>query len=344
MKDLVVGARRAASGARSDGHGGTVTHHRSASICDMGSVCDVHRKQPLGRALQRVSQRSRPDAAHALSSAFDAPTILSLQGLAGNRAAQQAVRSLQRDPLDVSEDPHQYTAEAGVKDVRGSGMTRVEVHGLTMGLSSGFQTRYKSKRGSLASDEANKTAEDPQHMAVVVMPDQIPEGTPLQVILQFHGFGFRGGDPYAGYLVAKGDSNVAAGSVRDVDQEHWEQQLGAVNAGRTKGQPLAVAILAQGRGPDDFGDTATSAFVQQVLATRRTTRPTWSSCSTPKPSVRSPERRRRRSERSPRPSKAPMQPPHVRRSRPCPGSASISASTVVITIRTSSSGARFKPR
>ncbi len=228
----------------------------------MGSA-QVRRQLRPRRApnlVSRSTEQERP-----APGLIDLRSIASLQTLAGNRAARSAIRSVQRDPLDATADPNGYTSATGVHDVRKSGMTRIEVTGLAMGLSSGFQSSYKTKSGDTRSDEAGKTAEHPEHMAVVVMPDQIPEGRGLQVILHFHGFGFRGGDPYAGYLVAKGNQNVAAGTVRDVDQEHWEQQLGAVNAGRLAGQPLAAAILAQGRGPEDFGKTSTSEFVQDVL-------------------------------------------------------------------------------
>ncbi len=191
-----------------------------------------------------------------------------MQRLAGNRAAQRAVRALQRDVVEAKSPD--YTTGKAVQDVRGSGMTRVEVRGLTMGLSKGFDARYTytKKDGTKVTNksyEADKTAESPEHMAVVVMPDHVPDGAALQVILHFHGLGYRSGDPYAGYMAAKGDANVAAGSVRDVAQEHWEQQLGAVNAARTKGQPQVVAVLAQGRGQEDFGDTETYAFVNDVL-------------------------------------------------------------------------------
>src|ERR1041385_7245294 len=99
-------------------------------------------------------------------------------------------------------------------------------------------------------------------MAVVLVPDQLDLDQPIQVILHFHGWGFRKGDPYAGYLVARGKS-PGAGTVRDVDQEHWEQQIASL-----KGQGAQiVAILAQGRGKSDFGDFPkfTSDYVHDVL-------------------------------------------------------------------------------
>jgi hypothetical protein len=198
-----------------------------------------------------VPSMARQGGGRNVSTALDAPVIFSLQ----------------RD--DPKDPPPDYTQKKGVQNVRGSGMTRVEVRGLTMGLAKDFdasytRTRKDGKQITEKSFEKEKTAEHPQHMAVVVMPDHIPEGAVLQVILHFHGLGYRSYDPYAGYL-EKRDANVAERTVRDVAQEHWEQQLGAVNSARTKGQPLVVAILAQGRGQEDFGNTETYAFVNDVL-------------------------------------------------------------------------------
>jgi len=163
---------------------------------------------------------------------------------AGNRAVGRFVRSLLRDD---------YTKP--VTNVAGSGITRLEVHGLKYGAG-GFQKTYDGK----VSDEPNKTTESPSHMAVVLVPDKLVTDTPVQVILHFHGWVFRKGDPYAGYLVgAKGTRR--AGKVRDVDQEHWEQQLSSLKG---RGSQV-VAILAQGRGKADFGDFPTFEYVRDVL-------------------------------------------------------------------------------
>src|SRR5437879_7392698 len=77
--------------------------------------------------------------------------------------------------------------------------------------------------------------------------------------------GCRGGDPYAGFAVAKGSKSITKGSVRDVDQEHWEQQIGAINKARGTG-PQTIAVLAQGRGTSDFGDVPTFAYLQDVFS------------------------------------------------------------------------------
>jgi hypothetical protein len=112
-------------------------------------------------------------------------------------------------------------------------------------------------------------------MAVVIMPDTIDEKANYQVILHFHGWGFRQWeegkdpyavhDPYAGYLVASGKTASKKGTVRDVDQEHWEQQIKAVMEHRRADQPHIIAILAQGRGKQDFGNVPSYAYVQAVL-------------------------------------------------------------------------------
>jgi hypothetical protein len=176
-------------------------------------------------------------------------------GVLGNRAVGRLLRSLQRSP--------DWTKPQS--DVAGSGITRLEVHGLAYGTGE-FQESYGSDKNPVKSDEANKTAESPKHMAVVLVPDTLDPGKPVQIVVHFHGWGFRfdenAHDPYAGYLVAKGGAGrPAAGTVRDVDQEHWEQQIASVKA---QG-PQVVTILAQGRGMSSFGDFPTFEYVRDVL-------------------------------------------------------------------------------
>ncbi len=172
-------------------------------------------------------------------------------GVLGNRAVGQLLRSLQRSP--------DWTKPQS--NVAGSGITRLEVHGLAYGTGE-FQDSYSGEK----SDEANKTAESPKQMAVVLVPDTLDPTQPVQIVVHFHGWGFRfddnAHDPYAGYLVAKGGAGrPAAGTVRDVDQEHWEQQIASL-----KGQgSQVVTILAQGRGTSEFGDFPTFEYVRDVL-------------------------------------------------------------------------------
>src|SRR5262249_49166120 len=141
-----------------------------------------------------------------------------LPGVLGNRAVGRLLRSLQRSP--------DWTKEQS--NVEGSGITRCEVHGLAYGTGE-FQDSY----GGVKSDETNKTAESPKRMAVVLVRDPLAPAKPVQIVVHFHGWGFRfnedAHDPYAGYLIAKGGTGrPAAGTVRDVDQEHWEQQIGGL--------------------------------------------------------------------------------------------------------------------
>ena len=172
-------------------------------------------------------------------------------GTLGNRAVGRLLRTLQRSP--------DWTKPQS--NVAGSGITRLEVHGLAYGTGA-FQDSY----GGETSDETNKTDESPKRMAVVLVPDTLDPTLPVQVVVHFHGWGFRfdknAHDPYAGYLVAKGGTGrPAAGTVRDVDQEHWEQQIASL-----KGQgPQIVTILAQGRGTSEFGDFPTFEYVRDVL-------------------------------------------------------------------------------
>ncbi|HTU95923.1 MAG TPA: hypothetical protein VMF14_08800 [Solirubrobacteraceae bacterium] len=198
--------------------------------------------------------REAPDHA-ARRPAVPAGGRVALPGALGNRALGQLLRSLQRSP--------DWTKPQS--NVSGTGITRLEVHGLAFGTGE-FQDSYTVSGKPEKSDEANKTAESPKHMAVVLVPDKLDPNQPVQVVVHFHGWGFRfdenAHDPYAGYLVAKGGAGrPAAGTVRDVDQEHWEQQVASL-----KGQgPQVVTILAQGRGTSDFGSFPTFEYVRDVL-------------------------------------------------------------------------------
>ena len=185
-----------------------------------------------------LDRQARRDPAPAEASRRG-PQLLDLVAPAGNRAVGRFVRSLQR--VDYTQPQ---------TDVEKTGITRLEVRGLKYGVDD-FWTKY----GDDASDERNKTKESPSHMAVVLVPDKLEPDKPVQVILHFHGWGFRAGDPFAGYLVAPG------GTVRDVTQEHWEHQISSL-----KGQGAqVVAILAQGRGKSDFSSFPTFEYVRDVL-------------------------------------------------------------------------------
>jgi hypothetical protein len=200
---------------------------------------------PRARAEPIPSQHPEPRGSGPARSSGRGTELFDLVAPAGNRAVGRLVRSLQR--VD-------YTKPQ--TNVDGSGTTRLEVHGLKYGVEN-FQKSY----GDDVSDEPNKTKESPSHMAVVLVPDKLEPDKPVQVILHFHGWGFREGDPYAGYLVAASGSSAPGGTVRDVAQEHWEQQMSSL-----KGQGAqVVAILAQGRGKSDFGSFPTFEYVRDVL-------------------------------------------------------------------------------
>lgn len=143
------------------------------------------------------------------------------------------------------------------EDVAATGITALEVHGLKYGIDD-FRDKYKVKDRDVPSDERNKTDESPSHMAVVLVANApLDPGKPVHVILHFHGWGFRTFDPFAGYLITKGP-DPRADTVRDVDQEHWEQQIST-----RKGQGAhVVAILAQSRGKSDFGSFPTFDYVR----------------------------------------------------------------------------------
>ncbi|HKD96671.1 MAG TPA: M15 family metallopeptidase [Micromonosporaceae bacterium] len=211
-------------------------------------------------------------------------SVLALQRRAGNAAVnklvqrahpgaprrQPAVKPVQRAPLDKADDPELYTQPGGHANVRQTGLTRVEVHGLKFGLKGGFQPSYTGSSGAVPSSEKAMTKESPLNMAVLIRPDTIDATRPVQVILHFAGWGFRqidGGthDPYPGYLVASGATASKKGTVRDVDQEHWEQQIKSVMDRRSTYEPQVIAVLAQGRGMSDFGDVPTYAYIQDVF-------------------------------------------------------------------------------
>jgi len=182
-----------------------------------------------------------------------------------------AVQQSSRPAWHIQRAPPDYTQP--VTDVAKSGMTRLEVHGLTFGTSRDFArdeftvTSKDKKETKYTSDEKNKTKESARHMAVVLVPDDLYKlekdkvdtiDKPVQVLLHFHGWGFRKGDPYAGYRIGKDKG----GTVRDVDQEHLEQQIGAFV--KDKGF-LTVGVLAQGVEMSDFGAIPTFEYIRDVL-------------------------------------------------------------------------------
>ena len=192
----------------------------------------------------------------------------------GDRGRVERRPRVQRDTPDPPVKPPDYTKQGGVQ-VDKTGMTRVQVTGLTYGVKGGHQATYRHPRGTtFSSSEKSMTTQSPDNMAVVIRPDTLDASRPTQVILHFHGWGFRDIDPYAGYAVATGQNarQGATGTVRDVDQEHWAQQIGAVSKERaadpaksTAAGPQIVAVLAQGRGMSDFGNVPTFDYVKDVF-------------------------------------------------------------------------------
>lgn len=203
-------------------------------------------------------------------------TLLERDGAAAPAVTTQSgsVR-VQRDKSDPAGAQPDYAKPGGVP-VEKSGMTRLLVTGLSYGVKGGHQDTYLSWRGAkVPSSEKSMTKQSPDNTAVVIMPDKLDPTRPTQVILHFHGWGFRTIDPYAGYAVATGQNpgQGARGTVRDVAQEHWAQQMGAVSKERTArpqdpasiSGPQIVAVLAQGRGMSDFGNVPTFDYVRDVF-------------------------------------------------------------------------------
>lgn len=202
-----------------------------------------------GGATSRPSAPARNGPAHQL---------LRLQRAAGNQAVAGLVQRAPGDKPNFKQD------DVHLKD---EGVVRRRVTGLKYGLKGGWQGKYGDGKDD-KSFEAEKTAQKPEHSAVVIFPEKLGGG-PVQVILHFHGYGFRNGDPYAGFATSK------AGKTRDYHQEHWEQQTGQVGKERAaantgvaadKAQPSIVTILAQGRGKSDFGEVPTFDYIADVLS------------------------------------------------------------------------------
>ncbi len=225
-----------------------------AALVRTGTAADTVNRTHEERASQHRTQSiplARPTAT--------APHVVlaTLQRQAGNRAVTRLVASVQRQPsIQKATD---WTKPQ--TNVRGSGITRHEVHGLTFGQKGDFfvgKYECKDKDGNTKlcdSVEKKKTKTSARKMAVVLVPDSFNPKNPIQVILHFHGWGFRPGDQYAGYRPRKDDDTV-----RDIALDHLEQQIGAVTGGTQ-----IVAILAQGIGKSQFGEIPTFAYVRDVL-------------------------------------------------------------------------------
>jgi hypothetical protein len=260
----------------------------------MKSAADRRRQSVAPQPRTGATARNPDDAPLRTRLALTRESATALQRRAGNSAVvglitgrdrtrgrprprDRQFRTVQRDELKPADDPKGYTKPGGVQNVERTGMTRVEVTGLKHGVAGGHQAKYKSWRGTMVpSFEKRMTKESPNNAAVVIMPDLLDANRPTQVVLHFHGWGFRAGDPFAGYAVATGElgGQGKKGQVRDVDQEHWAQQMGAVGKERapkpddpkSAAGPQIVAVLAQGRGMSDFGDVPTFDYIADVFA------------------------------------------------------------------------------
>jgi hypothetical protein len=194
----------------------------------------------------------------------------------GDPYPSERQRNLQRDALPAADDPQGCTQPGGVKNVAKSGLTRIEVTGLKYGVKGGHQAGYVNWRvKTVPSVEKQMTKESrTTRLLSSCWASWTRNGRRRSSC--FHGWGFRDFDPYAGYAVATGEPSGAQGAhgtVRDVDQEHWEQQIGAVSKERAKNPkdpqsvagPQIVAVLAEGRGMSDFGDVPTFDYIKDVF-------------------------------------------------------------------------------
>ena len=140
------------------------------------------------------------------------------------------------------------------RTVKGTGIIRIPVEGITLGNQEAFYGTDKK------NTDAAKTTESAAGKAIVLIPEGLKPEKPIDVMLHLHGYEFRSFDPYAGWRQRSGDHKV-----RDVDQDRLEQQMGA--AGTTQ----VIGVLAQGIGESRFGsgkkkyDLPYNDYIKEVL-------------------------------------------------------------------------------
>ncbi len=150
-------------------------------------------------------------------------------------------------------DPKDLQGGWNASQVRVGAIWRVPVDGLSLGNKEAF-----------ADGEAAKTDEPATGRAIVLVHKDLNAKAPVTVLLHLHGYGFRAGDPYAGWRQQRTDTKTPdpkAGTVRDVSQDRIQAQIEAT------GNAQVVAILAQGAGRSRFGglEQAPDDYVNQVL-------------------------------------------------------------------------------
>lgn len=191
--------------------------------------------------------------------AYGRAGLLGLQRVAGNRAVTRLIgRVAQRAPDRAGWTNADTQTPADAKSPQAGGWNAGEravgqIRRIPLeGLSEGNQQEFGHE------GEHAKTSESAKGRAIVLIPAGMPRGAKVDVLLHFHGFGYRSGkkahDPYAGWRQDKVTSTV-----RDVDQDRIEAQLQA--AGATD----MIAILPQGVSKSQFGGLVPSTYINDVF-------------------------------------------------------------------------------
>ena len=190
--------------------------------------------------------------------ASDPTGLTQLQRSAGNAAVGSLLRRgggpglLQRAPDERGWTGGDSTGggwNAKAQEVGSTKIERIPIEGLT----TGNQQAYGG------GAEQAKTKESAAGKAVVLLPLGLDPKAPVDVMLHLHGFGYRSGDPYAGWRQDQG-----SGTVRDVDQDRIEEQMkAAVDSNSDAAQ--TIVILVQGVGASDFGKLAYNDYAKEAL-------------------------------------------------------------------------------
>lgn len=219
--------------------------------------------------------------------------VLDLQQTAGNRAAAVLVRrtlpaTAQRDHADATSGGAATTTAALVpkggnwnaQDLVIGTIRRKPIEGLTTGNVRGDELLGAEWGGEGRVNTI--TAEKAAGKAIVLLPEPLGAAVKtVDVMIYLHGFGIgyrqrihsrqKTVKKKGGGTRQVDEEGMQTGTVRDIEVDHMEEQLAAVNAAAAtaKGRPM-VAVMPQGtytagRGRPQFGETFMSdAYLSEV--------------------------------------------------------------------------------
>ena len=190
--------------------------------------------------------------------------LLHLQRVAGNRSVvallgmRSATAAVARAWGDADTGSYPAPKQAGqppappggwnAGDQTVSGVERIPIEGLTLGLQAGTTRSTQEK----ADDKAAPTREADSGKAIAVVPATL-KPAPIEILLHLHGHNI-------GYRErSKEGDGMAAGTVRDVVADRVEQQVAA--GGRN-----LIAILPQGTQESGFGAFDPDPYIAEVWA------------------------------------------------------------------------------